>query len=117
MVKYTSFINGKTLKMKVSELLKKYDKDGKGINQEEFNSLAKGSVSIFAKPLLTKDLTDKVMSKFDLNADGTVLTDEMKKLLKGYNLDYNKAMNMTVEDVANHINEFDNAKKKAKKKQ
>ena len=43
MVKYTSFINGKTLKMSVSELLKKYDKDGNGINKEEFNSLAKGS--------------------------------------------------------------------------
>ena len=115
MVKYTSFINGKTLKMSVSELLKKYDKDGNGINKEEFNSLAKGSVSIFAKPLLTKDLTDKVMSKFDLNTDGTVSTDEMKRLLKSYNLDYDKAMNMTVEEAANHINNFDEAKKKAKK--
>lgn len=117
MVKYTSFINSETLKMKVSELLKKYDKDGKGIDKEEFNALTKGSVSIFAKPLLTKDLTDKAMSKFDYDENGTVTTDEMKKLLKGYNLDYDKALNMTVEDVANHINDFDNAKKKAKKKQ
>ncbi len=116
MVKYSSFINNKTLKMTVSELINKYDKDGKGINKEEFNSLAKGSVSIFAKPLVTKDLSDKAMQKLDLNGDGNISTDEMKKLLKGYKLDYDKAMGMTVEDVANHINKVEDEAKKAKKK-
>ena len=40
----------------------------------------------------------------------------MKKLLKGYKLDYDKAMGMTVEDVANHINKVDDEAKKARKK-
>lgn len=116
MVRFTSFINNKTLKMTLSELLKKYDKDGKGIDQSEFKSMAKGSVSIFAKPLVTQDLSNKVMSKFDIDGNGNVSEDEMKKILKGYNLDYDKALNMNVKDLANHINDIEDARKKAKKK-
>ena len=113
---YTTFINNKTLKKTVGEVLETTDKDdNKSYDKEELKDGIKDAVSIFAKPLAGKGASS-AMKILDANKDGKITRDEIDNFLKkNYGISLDEAKDMTVKDLADFVQNVDENKKKNKK--
>lgn len=110
---YTTFINKKTSKKNVSEVLAKVDKnfDGK-YDKGELKDGIKDSVSIFARPFAGKG-ADAAIKAADSNKDGVISNEEADAYLKkNYGISLADAKKMNVKDLANYIQNYDDKKKK-----
>lgn len=112
---YKSFINNKTLKLNVAEFLKSVDKDkNQSYSEKEIKDGIKGAVSLFAKPFAGKG-ADAAMEKLDTNKDGKVTQDEIDNFLKSnYNISFDNAKKMTVDELATYLQKAEESKKKQK---
>lgn len=112
---YKTFINNKTLKKNVADFLKGVDKDGsKTYDGKEVKDGIKGAVSLFAKPLAGKG-ADAAMKKLDTNCDGKISQQEIDNFLKSeYNISFENAKKMTVDELATYLQNVEEGSKKKK---
>lgn len=112
---YKSFINNKALNQKVADFLQSVDKDkNQSYSEKEVKDGIKGAVSIFAKPFAGKGAS-VAMEKLDKNKDGKITQDEIDAFLKSnYNISFDNAKEMTVEELADYLQRIEESNKKKK---
>lgn len=103
-------VNRKTKNVILKDLMNKYNKTEDGISSDDLSKMAKESTSIFARPFVKKEISNKI-AKMDVNKDDFISNEEMDTFLKdNYNIDFETASKMNMKDLTTHMKEIDKEK-------